>query len=104
MADLRAFAVCLIVVLAYNSAEYLAKALDSHIDATIEGNPIKSSSNEYKTKVLFPLIKQTVSDDPSSKLVQINYKLGNRINGENEDFDFQQGIFCLMCCVCFKLK
>lgn len=87
MTGLRAFAVCLIIVLACNSAEYLAKALDSQIDATIEGNSIKFSSNEYETKVLFPLIEQTLSDDPTSKLVQINYKLGNRISGENEHFD-----------------
>lgn len=54
--------------------------IDSDVKFAIVHNLTTFLNENPDVKLLHPLVREELSDDPSSKLV-INYRLGNRIGG-----------------------
>ncbi|XP_031628578.1 uncharacterized protein LOC116344250 [Contarinia nasturtii] len=81
MDRLVAFTVCLILVIALNSAEFSAKSLDSNINVIVQNVTFSFLNGDKEVKVLYPLIQEQLSDGVSPK-VAILHKLGDRINGD----------------------
>jgi len=81
MGRLVAFAVCLSLTIALNSAEFSAKSLDSNIDVNVQNLTFTILNEDKAFKVSYPLIQEQLSDGKSPKL-QINYRLGLRISGD----------------------
>lgn len=71
------FTVCLIFVIALNSAEFSAKVIDSNIDAIVEDLATTLSESKELKELL---IQEQLSDGPK---LQITYRLGSRTNGKS---------------------
>lgn len=59
--------------------------LESNVKFAVVHNLTTYLNENPDVKILYPLVKDQLSEDPSNKL-QINYRLGNRIGGKNPIF------------------
>lgn len=55
--------------------------INSDVKFAIVHNLTTFLNENPNVKLLYPLVKEQLSEDPSTKL-QINYRLGNRIGGK----------------------